>query len=82
MAGESGSEAIGQQAGYGEIDPTDVALEGLLAVVQGGAMAAGEKTVGKALGSGNRGETGAAIERAQGVISAMAQAQAAPAGGT
>lgn len=48
MGGESASEYAGQKLAYGEVDPTDVVLEGLLGAGQGVGMAAGRGMINKA----------------------------------
>ena len=58
MGGESLSEATGQMLAYGEVDPLDVVNEGLLAVGQGGLIAASRKVVGPLLGTGSANQVG------------------------
>ena len=71
MGGESLSEAVGQKMAYGEVDPYDVAAEGLLGVGQGGAMAATQGSiskVGEKLGINTLGTVETNIKAAQDAI--------------
>jgi hypothetical protein len=50
VAGEAGSEAIGEYAADGSIDPVQVIDEGLLALGQGAAISAAQHPLAKAIG--------------------------------
>lgn len=65
MAGESASEAVGQQMAYGKLDPLDVIDEGLLAFGQGVGMAAGRKFISPLVGATDKDTVAQEIERAR-----------------
>ncbi len=65
MAGESASEAVGQQLAYGKLDPLDVIDEGLLAFGQGVGMAAGRKFISPLVGATDKDTITQEIERAR-----------------
>lgn len=76
MAGEGLSEAVGQKLAYDQVDPYDVAMEGLLGVGQGTTIAAGRGAIGKAgeqLGINTRGTVETNIKAAKQAIEASRQ---------
>lgn len=71
MGGESLSEAVGQKLAYGEVDPYDVAAEGLLGAGQGVAMAGTQGSIskiGEKLGVNTLGTVDTNIQAAQEAI--------------
>lgn len=73
MAGESLSEAAGQQLAYGKLDPLDVVDEGLLAFGQGVGMAAGRKFISPLVGATDKDSVTQEIERARAFATALNQ---------
>lgn len=73
MAGESLSEAAGQQLAYGKLDPLDVVDEGLLAFGQGVGMAAGRKFISPLVGATDKDGVTQEIDRARAFAATLNQ---------